>query len=63
MKKAIIRRRSDWRVGERERRKDTNDQGTIAETNNKIKIKWDSGATSYFEREKPGNVRLIKPNP
>jgi hypothetical protein len=48
-----------WRVGRRVVRRDGKaDAGTIVESNHRIKVKWDSGATSYFARGKPGNVVL-----
>jgi hypothetical protein len=61
MKTVVIRRRLIWRVGERVSRRDSEEQGTISgAAGSKIKIKWDGGATSYYDREKPGNVRLVK---
>ena len=51
-----------WRVGERVCREDSEKLGTIiqaASPEGKIKVKWDDGSTSYYEREKPSNVRLI----
>jgi hypothetical protein len=59
MKIIIKRARLSWKVGERVVRRDSEEQGTISESS-PIKINWDSGATSYYDREKPGNVRLIK---
>ena len=45
------------RVGQRVCRKDSDEQGTVVESNGEIKVKWDSGRTSYFRRGNPGNVR------
>jgi hypothetical protein len=58
--KAIIRDRIKWRTGERVFRKDTEEQGTISEANNQIKVKWDGGKTSYYHRKTPANLQLIK---
>jgi hypothetical protein len=61
LKKVVIRRRLNWRIGERASRRDSKEQGSISEAAaGKIKIKWDGGATSYYHREIPGNVRLVK---
>lgn len=51
-----------WRAGQRVARiQDHGDQGTIVEANGKIKVRWDSGRTSYFRRNKPANVQIAKP--
>jgi hypothetical protein len=47
-----------WRIGRRVSRKDTDELGTIVDTDGEIKVKWDGGRTSYFRRYKPANVRL-----
>src|SRR5947209_19357233 len=38
--------RATWRIGQRVARKDTKELGTVTETDGKIKVKWDTGATS-----------------
>jgi hypothetical protein len=48
----------DWTIGRRVSRPDGRDAGTIVEAGSEIKVKWDSGRTSYFERGKVANVRL-----
>ena len=48
-----------WQVGQRVRRDDRKEQGTIIEANGTIKARWDGGGTSYFKRGKPGNVQLV----
>ena len=48
-----------WRVGQRVRRKDSEEHGTVVVIDKQIKVKWDGGGTSYFERDKPGNVRSV----
>ena len=59
--KAIIGRdRAKWRVGQRVSRKDTEEQGIISEANNQIKVKWDRGRTSYYRRNTPADIELIK---
>ena len=50
---------STFRKGQRVCRKDSQEQGTVVEANGHIKVKWDSGATSYLKRSKPGNVMLL----
>jgi hypothetical protein len=49
---------SHWRVGARVRRVDRDETGTIVEVDGKIKVKWDSGRTSYYQPGKPANIRL-----
>jgi hypothetical protein len=39
-----------WRAGQRVRRKDSDEEGTIVETDGQLKVQWDGGATSYFRR-------------
>jgi hypothetical protein len=51
---------SDWRVGKRVTRPDGNDSGTIVEDTDQIKVKRDSGRTSYFTPGMASNV-LLKP--
>jgi hypothetical protein len=50
-----------WRVGQRIcRKEDRGEHGTVISTGvDKIKVKWDRGRTSYFQRDKPGNVMSI----
>jgi hypothetical protein len=47
-----------WQVGQRVCREDTQELGTIVEADHQIKVKWDGGRTSYFDRDKPSNVKL-----
>jgi hypothetical protein len=49
---------TDWTVGRRASRPDGKDAGTIVEAGDEIKVKWDSGRTSYFQRGKASNVLL-----
>jgi hypothetical protein len=53
--------RSTWLTGQRVLRKCTDELGTVVETNGSIKVKWDSGQTSYFRHGEPANVRLREP--
>jgi len=47
------------RVGQRVSRKDSRALGTVAEVSeHAIKIKWDSGATSYYRRDDLSDVVL-----
>jgi hypothetical protein len=50
-----------WRTGQRVSREDSNELGTIVEADGDIKVKWDSGRTSYFRRDAPSNVKLEEP--
>jgi hypothetical protein len=50
--------RCTWPRGQRVSRKSTDELGTVVKTNGSIKVKWDSGQTSYFRHGEPGNVRL-----
>jgi hypothetical protein len=50
--------RINWRVGVRVTRDGGEDSGTIVEANGEIKVKWDSGRTSYYRRKVPANIRL-----
>jgi hypothetical protein len=53
--------RSTWRAGQRVVRKDTEELGTVVETDGTIKVKWDGGSTSYFRHGIPGNIQLKQP--
>ncbi len=46
-----------WYVGQRVAREGSDEQGTVIETMPRLKVKWDGGSTSYFNRDKPGNVK------
>lgn len=48
-----------WRAGERVSRKNSDDLGFIVEVAELIKVKWDSGRTSYYRRDRSANVRLL----
>ena len=49
--------RSNWQAGQRVTRKDADELGTVVKINGNIKVKWDSGGTSYFRHGEPANVR------
>jgi hypothetical protein len=49
--------RASWLAGQRVTRKDSDELGTVVKINGSIKVKWDSGRTSYFRRGEPANVR------
>ena len=54
--------RAKWRVGQRISRIATGDRGTVDEVSeHTIKIKCDSGATSYYRRADVGSVLLKEP--
>src|SRR4051812_2048246 len=46
------------RVGQRVCREDSPELGTIVEEDGKIKVKWDNGQTSYFDRLQASNIKL-----
>jgi len=48
--------------GQRVRRKNADESGTVIEADGEIKVKWDGGRTSYFRRDRQANVRLKEPN-
>ena len=48
--------------GQRVRRKNADESGTVIEADGEIKVKWDGGRTSYFRRDQQANVRLEEPN-
>lgn len=53
-----------WECGVRVSRTDKTDQhelGTIIGANGQIKVRWDSGQTSYYHRSKLTNLSLAKP--
>lgn len=52
---------SEWTTGRRVVRPNGRDSGTIVESGNRIKVKWDSGRTSYYEFGKPAFILLGKP--
>jgi hypothetical protein len=51
----------EWRTGQRVARlRDHDEHGTVVEADGEIKVKWDSGRTSYFRRNRPSNVQIAK---
>jgi hypothetical protein len=50
--------RATWRPGQRVARKTNGEVGTVTETDGAIKVKWDSGRTSYFRHNETANVQL-----
>jgi hypothetical protein len=67
MKPAVDR--THWKVGQHVARKTGNDLGVVVDVDSAgtVKVKWDSGKTSYYHPRVPGNVRLaefrIEPQP
>lgn len=41
----------DWKEGDRVARTDTHEFGTVIEATGLIKVKWDSGRTSYYPNQ------------
>ena len=56
-------RSEGWRVGQRVCREDSQELGTIIEADHQIKVRWDNGQTSYFERDQTSNVKLKEHKP
>jgi hypothetical protein len=52
------RKSEGWQVGQRVCREESQELGTIVEADHQIKVKWDNGQTSYFDRDQPANVKL-----
>jgi flagellar basal body rod protein FlgF len=51
--------RATWQVGQRvSRRKNSRELGTVIENDGSIKVKWDSGQTSYFRHGEAVNIKL-----
>jgi hypothetical protein len=53
---------SDLRIGQRVCRTDSDELGTVIDVDGDIKVKWDSGQTSYFRCDKPANIKLKESN-
>ena len=49
-----------WRVGARVFRDHTDVSGTIVEMTGHVKVKWDSGRTSYY---RPGTLSAVRLKP
>lgn len=58
MNPPITPARSTWPVGLRVTRKNSDECGTVAECDGKIKVKWDSGQRSYYHHGDQANVEL-----
>ena len=53
-----------WKVGQRVRRYTSPARGSVTETNrHHIKVKWDSGQTSYFPHGDDADVQADPPGP
>ncbi len=50
--------RTIWHVGVRITRNCGKDAGTIVAANGEVKVKWDSGRTSYYRRKNLANIEL-----
>ena len=51
---------AELRTGQRVSRKDTGELGTVVEADGEVKVKWDSGRTSYYRRKKPAKIELVE---
>jgi hypothetical protein len=56
-------RRSEWHIGQRVHRKNSENLGTIVEQDGSIKVKWDDGHTSYYRHGQEANVELEEARP
>jgi hypothetical protein len=45
-----------WRVGQRITRIKPEAIGTVVEVDGLLKVKWDTGATSYYSLNQSGNI-------
>jgi hypothetical protein len=45
-----------WRVGLRVTRVNPEAIGTVVEVNGQLKVKWDTGATSYYSLDQSPNI-------
>jgi hypothetical protein len=50
--------RRAWTVGQRVSRKNSADTGTVVHQDGEIKVRWDSGKTSYYRHGQAANVEL-----
>jgi hypothetical protein len=57
-KKPVTANRATWPVGQRVSRKNTEELGTVIANDGSIKVKWDTGRTSYFRHSEAANVKL-----
>jgi hypothetical protein len=51
--------RTKWHAGQRVIRMDSSEQGTVTEADGHVKVLWDRGRTSYYDRGVPSNVELV----
>jgi hypothetical protein len=57
--KAEVPTSAALKIGQRVARVDSDEGGNVVDsTDGTIKVKWDGGSTSYFDRGALGNVRL-----
>jgi len=49
---------ASWHAGVRVTRVGSEESGTIVEADGAIKVRWDSGRTSYYRRKVPANIRI-----
>lgn len=50
--------RATWPVGQRVARKSTKELGLVVDNDGSIKVRWDSGGTSYFRHSAAADVEL-----
>jgi hypothetical protein len=50
-----------WRVGQRVTRVKPEAIGTVVEVDGRLKVKWDTGATSYYNLDQSPNIAGLNP--
>jgi hypothetical protein len=53
--------RSKWKIGQRVARPNSNELGTVVQTDGMIKVKWDDGSTSYFRHKNKSDIKAAPP--
>jgi hypothetical protein len=53
--------RPKWFVGQRVMRTKPEAIGTVGEVDGRLKVKWDSGATSYYTLIEARNIQAVDP--
>jgi hypothetical protein len=50
-----------WHVGQRVWRTKPRTTGTVVEVNGRMKVKWDTGAVSYYSLHQSRHINRVKP--
>lgn len=49
-----------WKIGQRVLRQDTGEKGTIIQAPVLIRVKWDGGRVSKYDRENPEKIHALE---